>query len=60
VPQSEEAQHAYNVRRIQHFVDRIDPRLVVGECDGTLFEGRSRRCLLPQAGRAGWRHVRRA
>lgn len=39
MPRSEDAQCAYNVqRRVQRAVDRIDSRMLVVECDGTLFE----------------------
>ncbi len=40
MPRSEDAQYAYNVRRrVQRGVERIDARMLVAECDGSLFEG---------------------
>jgi hypothetical protein len=40
MPRSDEARHAYNVRRrVRRWSDKIDPRLSVDERDGELFDG---------------------
>src|SRR5579871_4869457 len=40
MPRSEEAQHAYNMRRrVQRCIDKVDPRISLGQCDGELFDG---------------------